>query len=180
MANRLYGNESSTLLNETEGMRIFHHFRNTIRAFFRKPLHKDFLKFKCAIYFFMPDLWKFEFGPSHDDGRGDIPWVSLFLQFYFVGLDIGLKKERMCDDWLCRKESRTCCPTVRPPTVWELEKQIEELKTPMPYEVALEKMKDIHEKAYGYRQVTPGEFFGFRRTYEGMTGQKCPPYTKVG
>lgn len=50
----------------------------------------------------------------------------------------------------------------------------------MPYTEALEKMKDVHAEQYGYRQVTAGEFFGFRRTYEAMTGIKCPSYTKVG
>jgi hypothetical protein len=77
---------------------ILRHFRNTIGAFFTKPQHKDLIKFECVIYFFMPDMWKLQFGPSHDDGGGDIPWMSLFLQFFFIGVNFGLKKERMCDE----------------------------------------------------------------------------------
>lgn len=48
------------------------------------------------------------------------------------------------------------------------------------YEEALEKLRDLHEKQFGYRQLTPGEFFGFRRTYTVLTGEECPPYKTAG
>lgn len=48
------------------------------------------------------------------------------------------------------------------------------------YEEALERVKDLHQKKFGYRQLTPGEFFGFRRTYTALTGKECPPYTSIG
>lgn len=72
--------------------------KNTIRAFFYKPQHNDLVKLECTVYLFMPGQWKiFQIDLSHDDGRGSIPWVSLFLQFFFIGASISVKKENLDD-----------------------------------------------------------------------------------
>lgn len=52
------------------------------------------------------------------------------------------------------------------------------IKMPEYYDI-LHKLVEHNRTPYG-ASITPGEFFGFRRTFQFITGTKCPPYTKIG
>jgi hypothetical protein len=47
------------------------------------------------------------------------------------------------------------------------------------YDEAIKKTRKLHQAKFGYPGFTAGEFFGFRRTYEAITGLQCPDYDRV-